>query len=69
VTHIKNQAVFCGIKYGLNGNCQLNNAQIGRQMSTRLGHLCNKKFPDLPAQAHPFFLSKFEQVIMTVNIL
>ena len=69
MAYIKNQAVNIRIKHSLDGDSELNNAQITRQMAAGMADRRDKKFPDLPAKFNPFTVSQADQVLVTGNIL
>jgi hypothetical protein len=69
MTNIKHQTVFIRIKHGLNGNRQLYDAQIGRQMAAGFGHTGNQKRTDLRTQKALLLRSEVLKVLMTANFL
>ena len=67
MTHIKNQAVFMGIIYGLQGHGKLHNAQIGGQMATGFADTADQKFTDLGAKLLPLCRGQRSKIAMTMN--
>ena len=67
--HIKNQAVYLGIKYGLDGNAQLHHAQVSGQMSAGFGNVGDQKLPDFPTELGSLPVIQSGKVVMAVDFL
>ena len=67
--NIKNQAVYLGIKNGLDGHAQLHHAQVSGQMSAGFGNVGDQKLPDLPAELGSLPVIQSGKVVMAVDFL
>jgi hypothetical protein len=67
--HVKNQPIPPGIIDPMQGDCQLHDAQIGRQMAAGFGYAPDQAFPDLGAQRLQSVLRQFFYVFRTIDFL
>ena len=67
--NIKNQAVYLGIKNGLDGHAQLHHAQVSGQMSAGFGNVGNQKLPDFPTKLGSLPVIQSGKVVMAVDFL
>ena len=67
--HIKNQAVYLGIKNGFDGHAQLHHAQVSGQMSAGFGDVGNQKLPDFPTKLGSLPVIQRSKVVMAVYFL
>ena len=69
MTYVKDQAVGSCIKYSFQGNCQLDNAQIGGQVASGLRNIGDEKFPNFLAQLILLGRSQILQITVTLDSL
>ena len=67
MTDVKYQTVFHCIKNGFDCYSQFHRTQITGQMSAGFGNTVNQEFANLLTQLCTFFLSKLQQVFVTVD--
>ena len=67
--HIKNQAVYLGIKNGFDGHAQLHHAQVSGQMSAGSGDVGDQKVPDFPTKLGSLPVIQRSKVVMAVDFL
>ena len=67
VAHIPYDLVFRGIKYVVQGDGQLHNAQTGRQMAPRLRHGLHNFLPDFSSERFQFLQVQFFEICGAVD--
>ena len=64
--HVEDELILPEIEHPVQGQCQLHDAQIGREMSAGPGHRMDELLPDFPAKHGNLLLIQFFHILRTV---